>query len=145
MINALVNLINYEPDIDKTYLYAKDLCKARYQFLIKKSEDIQTKHLNGSKTLIEYSNNMWDVFKNIEEYNPGMECKVLLVFDDIVADMHNNKTLNSLNLFIRRRKLTFSLVFITQSYFKVPKDVTLNTKHFFNENSKLMRTWTKYV
>ena len=131
MINALVNLINYEPDIDKTYLYAKDLCKARYQFLIKKSEDIQTKHLNGSKTLIEYSNNMWDVFKNIEEYNPGMECKVLLVFDDMVADMHNNKTLNSLNLFIRRRKLTFSLVFITQSYFKVPKDVTLNTKHFF--------------
>ena len=145
MINALVNLINYEPDIDKTYLYAKDLCKARYQFLIKKSEDIQTKHLNGSKTLIEYSNNMWDVFKNIEEYNPGMECKVLLVFDDMVADMHNNKTLNSLNLFIRRRKLKFSLVFITQSYFKVPKDVTLNTKHFFNENSKLMRTWTKYV
>ena len=145
MINALVNLINYEPDIDKTYLYAKDLCKARYQFLVKKSEDIQTKHLNGSKTLIEYSNNMWDVFKNIEEYNPGMECKVLLVFDDMVADMHNNKTLNSLNLFIRRRKLTFSLVFITQSYFKVPKDVTLNTKHFFNENSKLMRTWTKYV
>ena len=145
MINALVNLINYEPDIDKTYLYAKDLCKARYQFLIKKSEDIQTKHLNGSKTLIEYSNNMWDVFKNIEEYNPGMECKVLLVFDDMVADMHNNKTLNSLNLLIRRRKLKFSLVFITQSYFKVPKDVTLNTKHFFNENSKLMRTWTKYV
>ena len=111
----------------------------------KKSEDIQTKHLNGSKTLIEYSNNMWDVFKNIEEYNPGMECKVLLVFDDMVADMHNNKTLNSLNLLIRRRKLKFSLVFITQSYFKVPKDVTLNTKHFFNENSKLMRTWTKYV
>ena len=145
MINALVNLINYEPDIDKTYLYAKDLCKARYQFLIKKSEDIQTKHLNGSKTLIEYSNNMWDVFKNIEEYNPGMECKVLLVFDDMVADMHNNKTLNSLNLFIRRRKLKFFLVFITQSYFKVPKDVTLNTKYFFNENSKLMRTWTKYV
>ena len=145
MINALVNLINYEPDIDKTYLYAKDLCKARYQFLIKKSEDIQTKHLNGSKTLIEYSNNMWDVFKNIEEYNPGMECKVLLVFDDMVADMHNNKTLNSLNLFIRRRKLKLSPVFITQSYFKVPKDVTLNTKHFFNENSKLMRTWTKYV
>ena len=145
MINALVNLINYEPDIDKTYLYAKDLCKARYQFLIKKSEDIQTKHLNGSKTLIEYSNNVWDVFKNIEEYNRGMECKVLLVFDDMVADMHNNKTLNSLNLLIRRRKLKFSLVFITQSYFKVPKDVTLNTKHFFNENSKLMRTWTKYV
>ena len=145
MINALVNLINYEPDIDKTYLYAKDLCKARYQFLIKKSEDIQTKHLNGSKTLIEYSNNVWDVFKNIEEYNPGMECKVLLVFDDMVADMHNNKTLNSLNLFIRRRKLKFFLVFITQSYFKVPKDVTLNTRHFFNENSKLMRTWTKYV
>ena len=145
MINVLVNLINYEPDIDKTYLYAKDLCKARYQFLIKKSEDIQTKHLNGSKTLIEYSNNMWDVFKNIEEYNPGMECKVLLVFDDMVADMHNNKTLNSLSLLIRRRKLKFSLVFITQSYFKVPKDVTLNTKHFFNENSKLMRTWTKYV
>ena len=49
-----------------------------------------------------------------------MECKVLLVFDDMIADMHHNKTLNSLNLFIRRRKLKISLFFVTQSYFKVP-------------------------
>ena len=76
---------------------------------------------------------MHDVYKNINEYNPGKENKILIVFDDLIADMINNKKLNSLvsELFIRGRKLNISVVFITQSYFKVPKDVRLNTTHFF--------------
>ena len=76
---------------------------------------------------------MQDVYKNIDEYNVDKERKILIVFDDMIADMINNKKLNSIvtELFIRGRKLDISLVFITQSYFKVPKDVTLNTTHFF--------------
>ena len=76
---------------------------------------------------------MQDVYKNIDEYNADKECKILVVFDDMTADMINNKKLNSIvtELFIRGRKLNISLVFITQSYFKVPKDVRLNSTHFF--------------
>ena len=76
---------------------------------------------------------MRDVYKNIDEYNINKERKILIVFDDMIADMINNKKLNSIvtELFIRGRKLNISLVFITQSYFKVPKDVRLNTTHFF--------------
>ena len=76
---------------------------------------------------------MQDVYKNIEDYNPGKKLKMLIVFDDMIADMMNNKTLNPVvtELFIRRRKLDISIVFITQSYFQVPKDVRLNSTHFF--------------
>ena len=76
---------------------------------------------------------MQDVYKYIEEYNVDKERKILLVFDDMVADMIDNKKLNSIvtELFIRGRKLNISLVFITQSYFKMPKDVRLNSNYFF--------------
>ena len=76
---------------------------------------------------------MHDVYKNIDEYNPDKENKILMIFDDMIADMILNKKLNSIvtELFIRDRKLNISLVFITQSYFKVPKDVRLNISHFF--------------
>ena len=76
---------------------------------------------------------MHDVYKSIDDCNPDKENKILIVFDDMIADMIHNKKLNSIvtELFIRGRKLNISLVFITKSYFKVPKDVTLNTSHFF--------------
>ena len=76
---------------------------------------------------------MHDVYKNIDEYNPDKENKILIVFDDMTADAINNKKLNSIvtELFITGKKLNISLVFITQSYFKVPKDVRLNTSYFF--------------
>ena len=76
---------------------------------------------------------MQDVYKNIEEYNLGKKRKVLLVFDDMIADMVNNKKLNPIvtELLIRGRKLNISIVFITQSYFELPKDVRLNSTHFF--------------
>ena len=76
---------------------------------------------------------MQDVYKNIEDYNPGKKRKVFIVFDDMIADMINNKRLNLIvtELFIRGRKLNISIVFISQSYFKVPKHVRLNSTHIF--------------
>ena len=76
---------------------------------------------------------MRDVYKNIGDYNPDPENKILMVFDNMIADIIHNKKLDSIvtELFIRGRKLNISLVFITQSYFKVPKDFRLNTTHFF--------------
>ena len=131
--NALLNLIENQPDIDKIYLYAKDPYEAKYQYLINKREGVGINHFNDPKAFIEYSNDMHDVYKNIDEYNPDKENKILIVFDDMIADMINNKKLNSIvtELFIRGKKLNISLVFIRQSYFKVPKDVKLNTTHFF--------------
>ena len=131
--NTLLNLINNQPDIDKIYLHAKDPYEAKYQFLINKRESKGLKHFNDPKAFIEYSNNMQDVYKNIDEYNIDKERKILIVFDDMIANMLNNKKLNSIviELFNRGRKLNISLVVMTQSYLKVPKDVRLNTRHFF--------------
>ena len=114
-------------------MYAKDPYEDKYQFLIRKRESIGLKHFNDPKAFIEYFNDMHDVYKNIDHYNPDKENKILIVFDDMIADMINNKKLNSIvtELFIRGRQLNISLAFITQSYFKVPKDVRLNTTHFF--------------
>ena len=76
---------------------------------------------------------MQDVYKNIDDYNLGKKRKILIVFDDMIADMINNNKLNPIvtELFIRGRKLNISIVLVTQSYFKVPKDVRLNSSHFF--------------
>ena len=125
-----MNLIETQPGIDKTYLYAKDPYEEKYQYLIHIREKVGINHFNDPKDFIEYSK---DMHKSIDEYNPDKERKILIVFDDMIADMINNKKLNSIvtELFIRGRKLNISLVFITQSYFKVPKDVRLNTTHFF--------------
>ena len=131
--NALLNLINNEPDIDKIHLYAKDPFEAKYQYLINKREKVGLDHFKDTKAFMEYSNDMQDVYKNIEDYNLAKKGKILIVFDDMIAHMINNKKLNPVvtELFIRGRKLNISIVFITQSYFKVPKDVRLNSTHFF--------------
>ena len=128
-----MNLIGNLPDIDKIYLYAKDAYEAKYQYLIKKREKVGLNHYDDPKAFMEYSNDMQDVYKNYEDYNPGKNRKVLIVFDDMIANMINNKKLNPIvtELFIRGRKLNISILFITQSYFKVPKDVRLNSTHFF--------------
>ena len=131
--NALLNLINSQPDIDKIYLYAKDPYEKKYQHLINKREKVGLNHLNDPKAFMEYSNGMQDVYKNIEDYTPIKKRKRLIVFDDMIADMINNNKLNPIvtELIIRGGKLNISIVFITQSYFKVPKDVRLNSTHFF--------------
>ena len=131
--DALLNLINNQPDIDKIYLYARDSYEEKYQYLMNKREKVGLNHFDDPKAFMEYSNDMQDVNKNIEDYNPGKTRKILIVFDDMIADMINNKNVNPTvtELLIRGRKLNISIVFITQSYFKVPKDVRLNSTHFF--------------
>ena len=131
--NALLNLINNKQDIDKIYLYAKNPYEDKYQYLINKRESVGLKYFNDPKAFIEYSNDMHDVYKNIDNYNLNKENKILIVFDDMIADMINHKRLNSIvtDLFIRCRTLNISLVFISQSYFKIPKDVRNNSTHFF--------------
>ena len=132
--NALLNLINNQPDIDKIYLHAKDPYEKKYQYLSNKREKVGLNHFNDPKASMEYLNDMQDVYKNIEDYNPIKKRKVLLIFDDMIADMISNNKLNPIvtELIIRGRKLNISIVFITQSYFKVLKDLRLNSTHFFN-------------
>ena len=118
--NLLLNLIENQPDIDKIYLYAKDPYEAKYQYLINKREGVGINHFNDPKAFIEYSNDMQDVYKNIDEYNPDRENKILIVFDVMNANMIYNKKLNSIvtELFIRGRKLNISLAFFTQLRFQ---------------------------
>ena len=113
--NALLNLINNQSDIDKIYFYAKDPYEDKYQYLINKRECVGINHLNDPKTFIEYSNDIHDVYKNINNYNADKENKMMIVFDDMIADMISNKKLNSIvtEIFIRCRKLNISLVFIS--------------------------------
>ena len=136
--NSLLNLINQQSDIDNIYLYAKDPYEAKYQFLIKKREDVGTKQFNDSKAFIEYSNNMNDIYKNIEDY-------------DVIADMLSNQKLNPIvtKLFIRGRKLNICIVFIIQSYFAVPQNIRLNSTHYFimkiPNKRKLQQTVFNYL
>ena len=111
----------------------KDPYEAKYQYLINKREKVGLNHSDDPKAFLEYSNNIQNLYKNIEDYNRRKNRKVLIVFDGMIADMINNKKLNPIvtELFIRGRKLNSSIVFITQSYFKLSKDFRLNSTHFF--------------
>ena len=112
----------------KTYPY-----EAKYQILINKRESTFLKHFKDYKCLIEYSNDVDDIYKNIEEYNSNKKRKILIVFDGMIADMLSNKKHNRIvtELLIRGRKLNISLVFMTQSYFAVSKNIRLNSTHYF--------------
>ena len=90
------------------------------------------KKLNDPSAFIEYSNTMDDVYNNIDDYNPKRKRKILIVFDDMIADILTNKRFQAIikELFIRCRNLNISLVFTTQSYFSVPKEVRLNSIHY---------------
>ena len=130
--NTLFNLINEQRDIDKMYLYAKDISESEYEYLIKNRETAGIKHLNDSKAFIECSNTMDDVYENIDGYNPNRKRKILVIFDDMIVDIMTNNKFQSIikDLFIRCRKPNISLAFIFQSYFSVPKDVRLNSTHY---------------
>ena len=130
--NTLLHLVNEQKDIDKIYLYAKDLSESKYEYLIRNRENTGIKHLNDSKAFTECSNTMNDVYANIDNYNTKRKRKILIVFDAMIADIMTNKKFQSMikELFSRCRKLNISLVFITQSYFAVLKDVKLNSTHY---------------
>ena len=129
----LLNLIKEQDDIDKIYLYAKDLNEPKYWFLNKKRKNTGIKHLNDLKVFIEHLNTMDDISNNIDDYNPTRKRKILFVFDDMIADIMTNKKFQAIikELFIRCRKLNIYFVFITQSYFSVPKKVRLNYTCYF--------------
>ena len=118
--------------IDKIYLYAKDLSEPNYQLLIERRENAGIKNLNDPSAFIEYSNTMDDVYNNIDDYYPKRKRKILIAFDDMIADIMTNKRFHAIikELFIRCIKLNISLVFITQSCFSVPKEVRLNSTHY---------------
>ena len=113
-------------------LYAKDLSELKYEFLINKREQAGIKKLNDSHAFIEYSNDMDDVVDYINKYNKNRDKKVLIVFDDVIADIMRSKKFKAIikEIFIRYRKLNISIDFITQSYFRTPKDARLNSTHY---------------
>ena len=126
-------------------MHAKDPYEAKYQYLNNKRESVGIDYFNDPKVFIEYSSDMRDVYKNIDEYNPNKENKISIVFDDMIGDMIHEKKLDSIitELFIRGRKLNISLVFISQSYFKIPKDVRLNTTHFLWQKFQIEQNFEK--
>ena len=85
--NTLLSLIKEQDNVDKIYLYAKDLSEPNYKLLIKKREDAGIKHLNDLNAFMECSNIMDDVYKNIDDYNPNRKRKILEVLDDMIADI----------------------------------------------------------
>ena len=128
----MLNLIKEEDDIDKIYLYGKNLSQPKYECFIKKRKDARTKYFNHPNAFTEYSNTMDNVYENIDNYNQNRQRKILIVFENMIADIISSKKFQAIikELFIRCRKLNISLVFITQSYFSVPKDVRLNSTHY---------------
>ena len=91
--NTLLHLIHEQDDIDKIYLYAKDLSESNYELLIKKRKNTGIQHLNDSNAFIECSHTMGDVYENSDDYNPSRKRKTLIVFDDMIADVMTNKKL----------------------------------------------------
>ena len=124
-INALINLINEQNDIGKIYLYAKDL--SEHEVLIKKRENTGINYYNDPNVFIECSSTMDDIYENIDDYNSNRKTKILIVFDDMIADIMTNKNFHAKieELFERCRKLDISLVFIAHSCFAFLEDVRL--------------------
>ena len=87
----MLNPIIHETDLDKIYLYAKDSYGAKFHLLINKSESTGWKYSNDSKAFIEYSDDMDDIYRNIEEYNSNKKQKILMVHDYMIPDMLSNK------------------------------------------------------
>ena len=124
---ALLNLINEKNDIGKIYLYAKDLSKSMYEILIKNYENVGIKHFNDPDSFIEGSNIMDNIYENINDYNPSRERKILVVFDDMIADIMTSKKCQAI---IKELYIRWLIVFITHSYFSVPKDGRLNSTYY---------------
>ena len=130
--NTLLHLIDKFHPIGKIYLYAKDSDEEKYQYLINKREQAGIKNLNDPHSFIEYSSDKNDALEDINNYNKKSDKKVLIIFDDMIADIMRSEKFKAIvkELFIRCRKLNISIVFITQSYLRTPKDARLNSTHY---------------
>ena len=129
--NTLLHLINNLHPIDKIYLYAKDKHEPKYEYLINKREQAGIKNLNDPHAFIAYSDDIDDVLDDTNNYNKNRDKKVLIVFDDMIADIEYNKNSKRIikELFYRASKINVSIAFITQSYFRALKDARLNSTH----------------
>ena len=119
--NVLLNLIkNQRPDTDKIYLFFKDPFESKYQLLTNGRENIGIKKF---KSIIDYS----------QTINPSKKWRVLIVFDNLISDMEPNQKLSPIvtELFLRGKKLNISIMFISESYFKLPKTIRIITTHYF--------------
>ena len=122
--NVLLNLRKrQQPDINKSYSYVKGPFESKYHLLISGRENVEIKTIQYPKAFIEYSQKIDDVYENLEGYNATTKMRVLIVFDNMIADMEYNKRLSPIvtELFLRGRKLNVSIVFTLQFYYKVPK------------------------
>ena len=130
--NTLLQLINNLHPIDKIYLYAKHIHKPKYKYLINKREQAGIKNLNDSHAFIEYSDDMDDVLDDINNYNKNRDKKVLIVSEDMIADIEYNKKFKRIikELFYRARKIHVSIIFIMESYFRALKDARLNSTYY---------------
>ena len=131
----MLNLINHEPDNGKIYLCAKVSYEAKYQLLANKRKIIKgIKYLNDSKAFIEYSNDMDDIYKNIEENNPSKKRKILIAFEDMITDILRNKKFNPIvtELFIRGRKLNISSFFSHNLISLFQINIRLNSTPIFS-------------
>ena len=142
--NTLLHLINNLHPIDKIYLYSKEIHEPKYKHLINKREQVGIKNLNDPHAFIKYSDDINDVLDDINNYNKNRDKKVLIVFDDMIADIEYNKNFKRIikELFYRARKINVSIVFITQ-YFRALKDARLNSTQYIimkiNDNKELKR------
>ena len=139
-----MNLISQQEDVDKTYLHAKEFSETKYEFLIEKPEDTGIKHLNNQKAFIECSDTMGNINNNIDDYNPDR--KIFITFDDLIAGIMINKNFQSIlkELFIRCRKLSISLVFMTQSLFFCSKRCQIKLNSLFNRKNYQQGRIKKY-
>ena len=130
--NTLLHLINNLHPTDKIYCYAKDVHEPKYEHLINKRKQAGIKNLIDPKAFIEYSDDMGDVLDDINNHNKNRDKKVLVVFDDMIADIEYDKNFKRIikELFYRARKINVSIVFITQSYFRALKNARLNSMHY---------------
>ena len=134
--NTLLHLIqnlNETTPVDKIYLYAKDLTEPKYEFLINNRKNAGIKHFNDSTAFIEHSNDMDDVFTKIDNYNKKRKRKVLIVFNNMIADIMSSTKFQAI---IKE----LSIVFITQSYFRTPKDARLVEKNYKTLHKKIQET-----
>ena len=136
--NTLLHLLNNLHPIDKIYLYAKYINEPKYEYLINKREQAGIKNLSDPHAFIEYSDDIDDVLDDINNYNKNRDKKVLIVFDDMIADIEYNKKFKRVikELFYRAHKINLSIVFITQWYFRALKDARLNSTHYILMKNK---------
>ena len=133
LIQDKEKLKHQRSDIDKIYLFVKEPVEPKYQLFINGREKVGIEILKNSIAFIDHSQTIDNVYENLRDYNPTNKNRVLTKFDDMIADMESNKILSPIvsETFLGGRKLNISLVFISQSYFKVPKTVRRNATHYF--------------